>query len=139
MLIKNEQRSSKKEGLCSHMDMRFQLRKEHLVTKLESKLLPLRHDSRLCFCFIYDQLGDDWCVDRVVEECATMHWLHNYTTYPFQLREAYLYFSNINMSGRDVHEFIKHNVQPQIKTQIILFHGGIPNIWPWLQVQPDLT
>lgn len=107
-------------------------RKDQLINELSLKHLPLRHDSRLCSSFIYGQLGDDWDVHRVVHECATMHWLYTYTLYPYQVREAYLYFSTILTSGRSVHEFIKHNVQPHIKGQTILQHGGIPSHWPWL-------
>ena len=107
-------------------------RKDSLIKELEKFCLPLRHDSRLCSSFIYGQLGDDWDVHRVVHECATMHWLYAYTLYPYRVREAYLYFSTILTSGKSVHEFIKHNVQPHIKGQTILQHGGIPSHWPWL-------
>lgn len=107
-------------------------RKDNLVNELSRLCLPLRHDSRLCSSFIYGQLGDDWDVHRVVHECATMHWLYTYTLYPYRMREAYLYFSTILTSGRSVHDFIKHNVQPHIKGQTILQHGGIPSHWPWL-------
>ena len=107
-------------------------RRKLLVEALLIKHLPLRHDSRLCSSFIYGQLGDDWDVDRVVRECCTMHWLYMYTSYPFRVREAYLYFSTILTSGKSVHEFIKHNVQPHIKAQTIVAYGGIPSEWPWL-------
>lgn len=120
------------------MDIGIQLRKDELVRELSLKLLPLRHDSRLCSSFIYGQLGDDWDVDRVVHECATMHWLYTYTLYPLKVREAYLYFSTILTSGKSVHEFIKHNVQPHIKAQTIVAHGGIPPNWPWLPQEQSL-
>lgn len=110
----------------------IQRRKEELVKELSLLLLPLRHDSRLCSSYIYGQLGDDWDVHRVVHECATMHWLYSYTLYQQRVREAYMYFSTILTSGRSVHEFIKHNVQPHIKATTILQHGGIPLRWPWL-------
>lgn len=110
----------------------IQQRKDSLISELSRFHLPLRHDSRLCSSFIYGQLGDDWDVHRVVHECATMHWLYTYTLYPYRVREAYLYFSTILTSGRSVHEFIKHSVQPHIKGQTILQHGGIPSHWPWL-------
>lgn len=109
-------------------------RKEKLIEELAVKLLPLRHDSRLCSSYIYGQLCNDWDVSRVVNECCLMHWLYNYTTYPFQMREAYMYFSTILTSGKSVHEFIKHNVQPHIKGQTVVSHGGIPSHWPWLPV-----
>lgn len=107
-------------------------RKESLVKELSLKLLPLRHDSRLCSSYIYGQLGNDWDMSRVVDECCLMHWLYNYTAYPLKMREAYMYFSTILTSGRSVHEFIKHNVQPHIKGQTVVSQGGIPSHWPWL-------
>lgn len=119
------------------MDPSIVERKDELVGKLSLKMLPLRHDSRLCSSFIYGHLGDDWDVDRVVHECATMHWLYNYTAYPVKVREAYMYFSTILTSGRSVHEFIKNNVQPHIKGQTIVAHGGIPSHWPWLPREED--
>jgi len=114
-------------------------RKEQLTKQLSLRLLPLRHDSRLCSSYVYNQLGEEWTVDRVVHECCIMHWLYTYTAYPLKMREAYMYFSTILTSGRSVHEFIKHNVQPHIKGQTIVQHGGIPKHWPWLPPLPKLT
>lgn len=118
----------------NEIDIRITRRKEELVKELSRKLLPLRHDSRLCSSYVYGQLGDEWDLSRVVNECCTMHWLYTYTAYPLKMREAYMYFSTILTSGKSVHEFIKHNVQPHIKGQIIFTHGGIPSTWPWLQL-----
>ena len=119
-------------------DSVIEQRKEHLVSKLAQFLLPLRHDSRLCSGYIYGQLSEDWDIDRVVHECCLMHWLYSYTAYPLKMREAYMYFSTILTSGKSVHEFIKHNVQPHIKGQIIVSHGGVPSHWPWLPWIPPL-
>lgn len=107
-------------------------RTKELLKELSLKGLHMRHDSRLCFSYINNDLGKDWNVHRVVQECCTMHWLYNYTAYPCKMDEAYMYFSTILTSGRTVHEFIKQNVQPHIKSQTILQHGGIPKTWPWL-------
>ena len=109
-----------------------QSRKELLVTELSKLHLNLRHDSRLCSSFIYNQLGEGWDINRVVQECATMHWLFSFTDYAFRCREAYAYFSTIFNSGRQVHDFMKINVQPYIKVQTIQFYGGIPTHWPWI-------
>lgn len=114
------------------MDVSIQRRRDLLVGELSMKKLPLRHDSRLCSGFIYNQLGDDWNVHRVVNECAMMHWLFSYTNYQYKCREAYSYFSTVFTSGRSLHEFVKQYVQPHIKAQIILAHGGVPSTWPWL-------
>jgi len=109
-------------------------RKELLVEELSKVHLNLRHDSRLCSSFIYNQLGEEWNVQRVVQECATMHWLFSFTDYQHRCREAYSYFSTIFNSGRQVHDFMKINVQPYIKAQTIQFYGGIPTHWPWVPV-----
>lgn len=109
-----------------------QSRREILVRELAKKSLSLRADSRLCSCYINDTLGEDWSVERVVGECALMHWLYLYTNYPCRCYEAYIYFSTVFTSGKSVHEFVKKNVQPHIKAQIILAHGGIPKVWPWV-------
>lgn len=119
-------------------DNDIQQRKEQLVNKLAQFLLPLRHDSRLCSGYIYGQLSEDWDIDRVVRECCLMHWLYSYTAYPLKMREAYMYFSTIMTSGKSVHEFIRHNVQPHIRGQIIVSHGGVPFHWPWLPWIPPL-
>jgi len=108
------------------------IRKELLVQELSKVELELRHDSRLCSSFIYNQLGEDWNIDRVVQECATMHWLFSFTDYPHRCNEAYVYFSTIFNSGRQVSEFMKMNVQPYIKAHTIQLFGGIPEKWPWI-------
>ena len=109
-------------------------RKELLVQELSKIHLELRHDSRLCSSFIYNQLGEEWDVQRVVQECATMHWLFSFTDYQYRCGEAYSYFSTIFNSGRQVHDFMKINVQPYIKAQTIQFYGGIPKHWPWVPI-----
>lgn len=112
--------------------MDTQCRKDLLIKELSLLSLPLRHDSRLCSSYIYNQLGEDWDVHRVVKECATMHWLFSYTDYPHRCRDAFNYFSTVFSSGKCVHEFVKQNVQPHIKAQTIIAYGGIPNHWPWI-------
>lgn len=116
-----------------------QERKEIIVKELSLKYLPLRHDSRLCSSFIYNELSDDWDVHRVVQECALMHWLFSFTDYPIRCREAYAYFSTIFNSGKHVHDFIKIHIQPYIKAQTIHDYGGIPSEWPWIPTESHVS
>jgi len=102
-----------------------------LCDKLREIGLDLRPDSRLCYSYIYGSLGEDWDLDRVVRECAMMHWLYTYTNYQYRIQQAYTYFSYVFNDGKTVNDFIKTNVQPHIKAETILSYGGIPERWPW--------
>lgn len=97
--------------------------------------LSLRPDSRLCHSYIHGTLGDDWDIDKVVRECCMMHWLHTYTNYQHRIHQASSYFSYMFSDGRMVNEFIR-TIQPHIKAETILAHGGIPDKWPWLDDNP---
>jgi len=99
--------------------------------------LTIRPDSRLCHAFMEGRLGHDWDVHRVVKECCMMHWLYTCTDYPIRIDQAYTYFSYIFVDGKMVHEFVRDNVQPHIKAEIILSHGGIPTVWPWINNTTD--
>lgn len=103
-----------------------------LVEELGKVGLSLRNDSRLCDMYINGGLNNDWNLDRIVRECALMHWLFLYTPYPDRCRHAYHYFSNIFANGTTVHNFIRHNIQPHIKADTIMEMGGVPEVWPWM-------
>ncbi|AAR26894.1 FirrV-1-B19 [Feldmannia irregularis virus a] len=114
------------------MDGRSCIRRQVLVNSLSKAGLFLRPDSRLCSSYVEGTLDENWDVDRVVHECALMHWLYNYTNYASKLTEAYSFFSMFFTEGKAVKEFIKDKVQPVIKFGIIEAHGGIPMTWPWM-------
>ena len=113
-------------------DGRCCIRRQILINSLSKRGLSLRPDSRLCSSYIDGTLDEHWNVDRVVEECALMHWLYTYTDYPIKLAEAYNFFSSFFPSGKSVKDYVKDNVQPVIKLGTIKTYGGLPKTWPWL-------
>lgn len=119
------------------MEVQIESRKDSLVSELKKKGLSLRQDSRLCYCYINNRLGEDWDLDRVVTECCFMHWLFVYTDYPIRCQTAYRYFSNIFVDSATVHNYIKYNIQPYIKSEIITAMGGIPSVWPWMEIKEE--
>lgn len=111
-----------------------------LAEELSKVKLTIRPDSRLCSGFVNDSLGEDWPVDRVVAQCALMHWLYNYTRYPLIIRDATRHYSNFFTGSKDLHLFVRDSVQPHVKYDIYRAHGGIPSQWPWLDAMPfDVT
>lgn len=111
----------------------IQIRKDNLLCELKKYNLSLRPDSRLCYCYINNKLGHDWNLERVVAECCFMNWLFVYTDYPIRCQNAYRYFSNVFVNSSTVHNYIKYNIQPYIKAEIITAMGGIPDTWPWME------
>ena len=127
------------ENTQETQEIQIQHRKDCLVSELKNYGLSLRTDSRLCYCYIHGKLGNEWDLKRVVNECCIMHWLYMYTDYPIRCQLAYRYFSNIFINSSTVHEYIKYNIQPYIKSEIISSMGGIPIVWPWMTNKTDKT
>ena len=65
-----------------------EVRKKELENALSELNLVLRYDSRLCSCFINGLTSEEWTPSKVARECATMHWLHNFTDYEERCRVA---------------------------------------------------
>lgn len=108
------------------------IRRSELIESLSLQGLQLRYDSRLCYCYIRGELGEDWDLERVVRECGTMHWLFNYTNYPIRCRQAFDYFAEFSNCNNRTYEYVKQNVHPHIKAETIMGLGGLPDRWPWL-------
>ena len=104
-------------------DFRLQrdARKNELEEELSKISLVLRYDSRLCSCFINAQTSPEWTAAKVAKECATMHWLHNFTDYEERCALAAteeskkMWFHN----GRHFSDHMKRRVYPAIKEFIL--------------------
>lgn len=109
-------------------------RKKELEEELNKFNLLLRYDSRLCSCFINGQTSPEWTADKVAGECATMHWLHNFTDYEERCRAAATEESKHAWfhGGRHFADHMKRRVYPAIKESIIKENEGGPETWPWM-------
>lgn len=113
--------------------MASEYRRDCLSAELKKMTLKIRPDSRLCRSFVDGELGHDWPVRRVAQQCALMHWLYNFTPYPAMLRDAMRYHSQFIANPRDLHLFVRDHVEPLIKNNIFSVHGGAPSEWPWVR------
>ena len=117
------------------MDFRLQreARKKELEAELAKLDLVLRHDSKLCFCYVNGQTTPEWTAPKVARECAIMHWLHTFTNYTERCRVAATEESAKNWfySGKHFADHMKRRVYPTIKESILKENGGAPNPWPW--------
>ncbi|CAM9098736.1 unnamed protein product, partial [Sphacelaria rigidula] len=107
-------------------------RKNQLEEELSKLSLVLRYDSRLCSCFINAQTSPEWTAATVARECATMHWLHNFTDYEERCRMAATEESKKTYfrSGRHFADHMQRRVYPVIKESIMRDSNGGPNSWP---------
>lgn len=109
-------------------------RKKELEDELSKLQLTLRYDSRLCSCYINNQTSPEWTASKVAKECASMHWLHNFTDYQERCHVASTeesrktYFHN----GRHFADHMKRRVYPAIKDSILRENNGGPEICPWI-------
>lgn len=109
-------------------------RRIELEKELKKLNLSLRHDSRLCYCYIHSETSPEWTACKVANECAMMHWLHNFTEYEERCRVAAIqermwWFPG---GGRHFADHMKRRVYPVIKESILAERGGRPEQWPWL-------
>ncbi|CAM9106358.1 unnamed protein product [Ectocarpus sp. 12 AP-2014] len=116
----------------------FRLQRENRRKELEKELsklnLMLRYDSRLCSCYINGTTAPEWTAPAVAKECATMHWLHNFTDYQARCAVAATVEAT-NMffhSGRHFADHMKRRVYPAIKESILAENDGGPETWPWV-------
>lgn len=108
-------------------------RKKELEEELSKLNLIPRYDSRLCSCYTNGTTSPEWTAQKVAKECATMHWLHNFTDYEArcgvaaaaELKKMWFH------SGRHFADHMKRNVYPAIKESIMAEHDGGPKTWPW--------
>lgn len=109
-------------------------KKNELEEELSKLSLMLRYDSRLCSCFINGQTSPEWTAAKVAKECATMHWLHNFTDYEERCTLAATEESKKTWfhSGRHFADHMKRRVYPSIKESIIREKEGAPDEWPWM-------
>jgi hypothetical protein len=62
---------------------------EQLRTELYHKTgLPLRDDSRLAWCYATNTLGNEWSLQRVLDDLVWTSYLHEKTTYPLLKKEV---------------------------------------------------
>lgn len=106
-------------------------RKLELAESLQSIGLELRHDSCLCYSYVTGKVADEWTLEKVVRECAMMHWLYNYTDYQARCQGSYMYYRNAFTDGTSLRKYVRTHIQPHIKAEIMLEYG-IPEEWPWL-------
>ena len=117
----------------------FRLQKDARKNELEQELskisLALRYDSRLCSCYINGITTPDWTAPKVAKECATMHWLHNFTDYEGRCAAAASEESNKLWfhGGRHFADHMKRRVYPVIKDTILKENDGGPTSWPWIK------
>ena len=107
-------------------------RKEELSKELGKYSLEIRKDSRLCYCYIHDNLNSEWDLQKVVYEICITNWLFNYTDYKLRCDYAFKYFSHMFNNKTVGHTYVKNFIQPQIKIDTINQMGGLPKIWPWI-------
>ncbi len=125
------------ENLLTTHGRRVELEKE-----LEKLRLSLRHDSRLSYCYINCQTSPEWTASKVANECAMMHWLHNFTDYEERCRVAAIQERTWWCEGRGGRLFADHmkrRVYPVIKESILAERGGFPEKWPWLAEKSTTT
>lgn len=117
------------------MDFRLQreARKKQLEAELAKLDLVLRHDSKLCSCYVNGQTTPEWTAPKVARECATMHWLHNFTNYTERCRAAAAEecVKTRFYNGKHFADHMKRRVYPTIKESILKENGGAPDTWPW--------
>lgn len=113
--------------------MASEARREKLTEELSRVNLQIRPDSKLCRGFINGDLGPEWSLQRVVHESALMHWLYNCTAYRSCLNEASKQWAPLFVCGADFRTFFRLVLVPGVKLHIINTHGGVPDVWPWLQ------
>jgi len=108
-------------------------RKRSLEEQLSNLNLVLRHDSRLCSCYINGTTSPEWTASKVAKECATMHWLHNFTDYEERCAVAATQLSRKMWfhSGQNFADYMKRRVYPAIKESILNENAGGPEEWPW--------
>ena len=105
--------------------------------------LDIRNDSRLVWCYMIDMLDKDWTIERVMDELALTHYLHNYTDYPLCFPELVAlrhtleqeYFQTTG-EYRDFGEFIRRYYVPLYRMNAMLRKhpdGRFPRVWPWQQ------
>lgn len=110
-------------------------RKKELEEELSKLRLMLRYDSRLCSCYINGTTSPEWTAPKVAKECATMHWLHNFTDYEERCAVGAAQVSRKMWfhSGRHFADYMKRHVYPAIKESILNENEGGPEGWPWVQ------
>lgn len=117
-------------------DFRLQrdARKKELEEELSKLQLSLRFDSRLCSCYINNQTSPEWTASKVAKECASMHWLHNFTDYQARCQVASTEESRKACfhNGRHFADHMKRRVYPAIKESILRENDGGPKTWPWI-------
>lgn len=121
----------------------FRLQRENRKKNLEEELsklqLSLRYDSRLCSCYVNNQTSPEWTAPKVTKECATMHWLHNYTDYEEKCQLAATEESKKIWfhSGRHFADHMKRRVYPVIKESVLEENNGGPDTWPWMTTDSE--
>lgn len=110
-------------------------RKKDLEEQLSKLDLMLRYDSRLCSCYINGTTSPEWTAAKVAKECATMHWLHNFTDYEKRCAMAASEVSTKMWfhSGRHFADHMKRCMYPAIKESILNENEGGPEEWPWVK------
>jgi len=97
---------------------------KNALTKVGLKIRP---DSKLCQEFIDDRLDEDiWTLDKVVEMCQEMNWLHTKTNYRQLLKtaisdeiELYKSYSNC-YNFQDIYDDIEPQIRKKIKDEFLL-------------------
>lgn len=110
-------------------------RQKLLEDELSKLGLSVRHDSRLCHCYINHKTSPEWTATKVAHECAVMHWLYNHTDYENQCRLAAAseYKNSVFQNGRVFADHLRSNIYPAIKESYLRqTDGGCPTPWPWI-------
>ena len=143
-LLKREERAEKRriarEAKLERLANERIEKRASLVAALGAIGLELREDSRLCKNYENGELSPEWTLDRVVQVCAEMHFLHNYTDYPQRFRQL-----KKNMWGYttgayywDRRKYMTENIEElanNLKEVVFKDLGGRPTTWPWLLVE----
>jgi len=98
-------------------------RAKHLTDALNKIGLNIRHDSKLCHNWIDGTAEEWWTLDLVVNMCATMRWLYDYTPYRAELRKAI---------DAETREDAYKLCEPMVKSSILKKHPK-PAVWPWMK------
>lgn len=106
--------------------MSEELRTEELKKELSKISLDIRSDSVMCKEYIS---GKDIELKDVVNEMATMHFLHNYTTYKEDLEKVAQYLVQTKGPFRGVWR----NAAQIVKVYFVA--KGLPDKWPWIEGQ----